>query len=99
MKKNITPLQDALDKITQLNGVEYLWRAEEYPNHHFSDDKQVGLIAQEVEPIIPDVVDQDSQGYRSIAYDALTPYLIEAIKEQQKEIELLRQHVKALQER
>jgi hypothetical protein len=99
LKKDITPLYNALDKITQLNGVEYLWRTEEYPNHQFSEDKQVGLIAQEVEPIIPEVVDQDSEGYRSIAYDALTPYLIEAIKEQQKEIDLLRQQVKALQEK
>ena len=52
----------------------------------FAIDRQIGLIAQDVESIIPEVVHTDSEGYKSLAYDKMVPVLIEAIKEQQREL-------------
>ena len=51
--------------------------------------RHLGLIAQEVETVVPEVVDTSDDGYKSINYDNLTGLLIEAIKEQQRQIEAL----------
>ena len=51
---------------------------------------QLGVIAQEVEAVVPEVVYTDDKGFKSVDYIKLTPVLIEAIKEQQKEIEELK---------
>ncbi len=88
-KKNIQNLQYPLDKIMRLRGVTYEMRADEFPLLHFSSGKQIGLIAQEVENIIPEIVSTNADGYKSVDYAKLVPLLIEAIKEQQKRIEAL----------
>ena len=84
LKKNIVPIESALDKVADMNGVTYNWRTEEYPNHGLSEDLQHGLIAQELEEIIPELVLTDSDGFKSIEYTHLVPVLIEAIKELKK---------------
>lgn len=86
LKKNIEPLTHCLDKILQLQGVEY--DRIDYEGH------ELGLIAQEVEKVIPQVI-HDSE-YKSIAYTSLIPVLIEAIKEQQQQIEDLKRSVQEL---
>jgi len=48
-KKDITPIQDSLEKVTQLQGVNYYWRDQEFLGQHFTTDKQIGLIAQDTE--------------------------------------------------
>lgn len=80
-KKQITTLTSSLDKVTSLRGVSYYWRTDEFPDHNFPNDKQIGLIAQEVEKVYPEVVLTDDKGYKSIDYSHLTPALIEAVKE------------------
>jgi hypothetical protein len=84
LKTNITPIPSALSKIESLQGVYYNWNREKYPERNFSDEKQIGLIAQDVEKVIPEVVHTDAEGYKSMSYDKLTAVLIEAVKEQQK---------------
>lgn len=86
LKKNIEPLTHCLDKILQLQGVEY--DRIDYEGH------ELGLIAQEVEQIIPSVV--HTAEHKSIAYTSLIPVLIEAIKEQQQQIEDLKRSVQEL---
>tara|TARA_B110000902_G_scaffold221095_2_gene256429 strand:- start:313 stop:846 length:534 start_codon:yes stop_codon:yes gene_type:complete len=88
-KKDIVPIGDALGKTLQLRGVYYNWRTEEFPEHKFDTEKTIGVIAQEVEKIIPEVVHTDNteEGFKTVSYDKLTPLLIEAIKEQQVIIE------------
>ena len=86
-KKNITTLDSALYKVQQLRGVSYDWRKDEFPNKHFSDGKQIGVIAQEVEAIVPELVKTDADGYKAVEYANLVAYLIEAIKTQQKLID------------
>lgn len=88
-KKNITPIKNALAKITALQGVNYDWKVAEFPTYEFGEQRQIGFIAQQVEKIFPEVVITDVDGYKSMAYDKLTAALVEAIKEQQKMIEQL----------
>jgi hypothetical protein len=85
-KRNIQPLQQSLDKVTHLTGVSYEWKAEEYRGRGFEEGRQIGLIAQEVEKVVPELVHTDGKGYKAVAYDKLVSVLIEAVKEQQKEI-------------
>jgi len=89
-KKNITPIKDSLQKIIQLKGVKYEWKQEEYPEKDFSEGKQIGLIAQDVEPVIPEIVHTDSEGFKSVSYDKLTVLLIEAVKELKAENKILK---------
>jgi len=92
-KKNIEPLRNSIDKIEQLDGVSYELRKEEFPEKNFSNRKQIGLIAQDVEKVLPELVRTDSKGYKSVAYQNMVPVLIEAIKEQQDEIEDLNDRI------
>ena len=95
-KKNITPIASALDKVLSLDGVYYDWKQDDFPEKGFSDAKQIGFIAQEMEQVVPELVLTDTEGYKSVNYAAMTVVLVEAIKEQQKMIELLRAEVAAL---
>jgi len=86
-KKNITPIQTPLQKATQLEGINYEWRLEEYPEKNFPKGKQIGMIAQDVEKVIPEIVHTDNEGMKSISYDKITAVLVEAIKELKNENE------------
>lgn len=86
LKKDITPLHDSLLKILQLRGVNYYFRSDSKFGE-MAKDKQLGVIAQEVEPIVPEVISKDSDGYESVDYGKLSALLIEGMKEQQKQLE------------
>jgi len=81
LKKNIEVIPDALDKVSQIRGVTYE-RIDE-------DLRQAGVIAQEVETVLPEVVSTNEEGIKSVAYGNLVGLLIEAIKEQQERINRL----------
>lgn len=91
-KKNIKPLENSLEKIAKLKGHTYQWRQEEFPDKKFKSGTDMGLIAQEVEKVYPEVVytADDEMKSKSIDYSRLVPALIEAIKELQKEVEELK---------
>jgi hypothetical protein len=95
-KINIRPVTNALDKIKALRGVYFNWNQNEYPDKQFGSNVELGFIAQEVEKIIPEVVTKDKtkDEYRSIKYDKLVALLVEAIKEQQKQIDSLKVEMK-----
>ncbi|NTW33368.1 MAG: tail fiber domain-containing protein, partial [Bacteroidetes bacterium] len=80
----------------KLQGVTYYWKAKDFPDKNFTDDKQIGLIAQELEKVYPELVVTDKEGYKSVDYSKLTPILVEAIKEQQKEIKELKTLIEGL---
>jgi len=86
LKKDVQALEGSLEKIANLNGVSYNWCTEEYPEKGFSRDRQIGLIAQDVEKVLPELVRTDQDGKKSVSYDKLTAVLVEAIKAQQSEI-------------
>ncbi len=95
-KKNITPLENALDKVSQLQGVSYEWKVDEYPEKGFTEDTQIGLIAQDVEEVIPELVHTDNDGYKSVSYGKITAVLVEAVKELKAQNEELRAEIEAL---
>jgi len=109
-KKNIKPLESSLDKISNLKGVSYEWKTDEYPDVGMTEGKQIGLIAQEVEEVLPELVSEDKDGYKAVSYTKLTAVLVEAVKElkiqnqaqketlkkQQAEIQELRLMIEAL---
>ncbi|MBE0673170.1 MAG: tail fiber domain-containing protein [Bacteroidales bacterium] len=86
-KKEITPLAGSLDKILKVEGVSFEWRRSEYPDLNFPEGKQIGVIAQDIEMIFPELIHTDPSGYKSVSYEKLTPILVEAVREQQKIIE------------
>lgn len=97
-KTNIKSLNQSLDKVLALEGVNYTWNQEKFPHMGFSSDKQIGLIAQDVEKVFPELVETDEQGYKSVDYVSLTAVLIEAIKEQQETINTLAEKVNRITE-
>jgi len=76
LKQDIRPLKNSLEKIMQLEGVNYYWR-----DQSFDSSKQVGFIAQEVEKIFPEVVKTDSRGFKAMSYSQLVSPVVSAIKE------------------
>ncbi len=79
----------------QLRGVRFEWRQDDFPEKKFESGAQIGLIAQEVENVLPEVVSTDEDGFKSVAYQNITAVLIEALKEQQAQIEALRTEVES----
>ncbi|MCL4353979.1 tail fiber domain-containing protein [Patescibacteria group bacterium] len=77
-KTNVNPLLSSLDKVMKLNGVSFDWISSGIPS--------VGFIAQDVEKIIPEIVRTDGNGFKSMDYSKLTPFLVNAIHEQQEQI-------------
>jgi hypothetical protein len=95
-KKQISTLQHPLEKIMAISGVEYYMRANEFPEKHFDEKLQTGLIAQEVEKVLPQAVQTGRDGYKSVDYAKVVPLLVEAVKEQQKQIDELKAVVQRL---
>ena len=93
-KKNTTPIQDALFKIQQLQGIEFDWIPNE--KHHGYEGHDVGVIAQEVEKVLPEVVTTRDSGYMAVKYEKMIPLLIEGIKEQQIKIDELRKELEEI---
>ena len=89
-KTQIQTLTQSLDKILALNGVSYYWDKEKWPEKQFPETKQIGLIAQDVELIVPEIVSTDKNGYKAIAYDKLGPLLINAVQELKGQIDSLK---------
>lgn len=85
-KKNIEPIENSLDKISKLNGVTFDWRTDEFPDKKFKTTRDMGVIAQEVETVFPEVVATAPDGYKSVAYPSLIAPVIEAIKELNRRI-------------
>jgi hypothetical protein len=85
LKKNIKTVESALDKVIALRGVSFDWKE--------GGAKAIGLIAQEAEKVIPEIVSQDENGYFGIKYNNLIGVLVEAIKEQQEQINALKKQI------
>jgi hypothetical protein len=93
-KKDIQTLTNSLANIEKLRGVSYDWKQTEFPEKNFDAKHQIGLIAQELELVFPELVNTDAEGYKSVDYSKLVAVLIEAVKEQQTEISVLQNQMK-----
>jgi len=86
LKDNITPIENALEKVCKLGGYEFDWNSKQdvYEGH------DIGVIAQEVEAVFPELVTDRDNGFKAVKYEKLVPALIEAIKELKAEVESLK---------
>jgi len=96
LKENIKLIPDALDKVKEISGVTFDWR-DGFENVHNFKGNDVGVIAQDVEYVLPQIVQINKQhGYRGLKYERLTPLLIEAIKDLSKKVDNLEKEIKQL---
>jgi hypothetical protein len=86
LKENFESIPDALDLVKQLNSFYYTWKKDAGT----VKPRKIGFIAQEVEKVIPELVKTDSEGMKSVDYVSVVPFLVEAIKHQQKQIDELK---------
>lgn len=84
-KQNISVITSPLEKLKQLRGVEYEMKTDEFNRFHFTKGRQMGLLAQNVEQVVPEAV-QEMNGYKGVDYARLVPLLIESIKELQQKV-------------
>lgn len=93
LKKNIAPLDNSLEKILQVGGYHYQW------NEDYRDQSlQTGLLAQQVETAMPELVSTSAEGVKSVNYSGMIPYLVEAMKELSAELQAQKASNKKLQE-
>jgi len=88
LKENITPIPNALSKVQLISGNTYDWK-EGFDNIHPHKGNDVGVIAQEIEKVLPQVVINRDNGYKAVDYEKIVPLLIEAIKELSDKIDRL----------
>jgi hypothetical protein len=107
LKTNIKPIENPLDKVKSLNGFTYNWndKAKSLANYD-TEESLVGVFAQEIQEVLPEAVklapfDNDMTGnsisgenYLTVQYEKIVPLLIEAIKDQQKQIDELKSKIK-----
>jgi hypothetical protein len=87
LKKNIKPLENSLEKISKINGVNYEWKINSVPD--------VGVIAQEVREVLPEAVYNTSNEFLGVTYVKLIPLLIESVKELKQQVEDLKRQLEA----
>ena len=97
LKKNIVPIENALGKLLQLQGINYEWNDTEtgYPR---PVGIQAGFTAQNVQQVFPAMVSTDAQGYLQTAYGTYDPLIVEAIRELKAENDLLKKELAGIKE-
>lgn len=103
LKRNVKPIESVSEKIERVKGVYFEFKAHEFPDRNLPAGRHIGVIAQDVETVFPELVTTDSEGMKAVAYPQLTAVLIEAakaqnarIREQQERIDELSAEVEAL---
>jgi len=87
-KENITPIENPIEKIRKISGNTYDWKADLKDVHGY-EGNDVGVIAQEIEEVLPQIVTTRENGYKAVKYEKLVALLIEGIKAQQNQIDSL----------
>jgi hypothetical protein len=87
LKTNLIKIDSALNKVTQISGYHFEWKDMDEAPHQ---GKDIGVIAQEIEKVLPEIVSERDTGYKAVNYQKLTALLIEAVKELKEEIDELK---------
>ena len=95
LKENINPISNALDKVSQLGGYNFDWKDSHLESrggvdNMFVKKSDVGIIAQEVQKVLPEAVGKREDGTLGVRYELLVPLLVESIKELKEEIQSLK---------
>jgi len=91
LKKDIAPIDDSMEKIRKLQGVYFKWRKDSV--------RACGFIAQDVEKVVPELVDTNEEGMKSVQYGNITAILVEALKEQDDTIKQQQNRIENLEDR
>ena len=97
-KRNIRTLSGALDSTLLLRGVRHDWRRDEFENRSFPETESIGFIAQEVEEVFPELVETESDGYKKVKYAKVTALLVEAMRQQQEQIDAQSEEIALLRQ-
>jgi len=81
-KENITSLVDSINVVNRINPVSFTWKD--------NGNKAFGVIAQEIEEVLPELVSTNSEGVKSVSYTQIIPFLVQVIQEQHKEIQKIK---------
>lgn len=90
LKDNLKPIADPMEKINKISGYEFDWNDKQ--KTHTGHD--VGVVAQEIEQVLPEVVTEREDGLKAVRYEKLVPLLIESIKELSAKVEKLESQLK-----
>ena len=96
-KKDIMPFGPLLRPLAALQPVHYFWRAAEFPSQNFGEGRSYGLIAQDVEQVLPELVVTGADGFKTVDYSKLPLLTIQAVKELNAENDALKQRVSELE--
>jgi len=96
LKENIEPIKSPLQKLRDVNGVSFTWKQEGNENRGFPGGRHLGVVAQDVQKVFPEVVQDGPEGEKAVAYSELIPILIEAMKEQQNLIDAQQKDIQEL---
>jgi hypothetical protein len=107
LKDNITEITNVLERTRQIEGVKFVW---DYDNPKLKNNKSIsvpiafqgnaiGVIAQQIENILPEIVFTDEDGYKSVQYGLLVSFGVGSVKEQQKRIEEIYNRINYLKEK
>ena len=98
LKTNIQSVGNSLSKISELRGVRYEFNQTYARRGGTETGSKIGFVAQEVQKVFPELVHQDDDGYFAVDYVSMIPILVEAIKQQNSELEELRTKLQAMEE-
>ena len=91
LKSNIAPIVNPLERLLSVRGVSFAWNIDAHPELHLETGRDYGVLAQELVSVFPELVASDPEtGFLTVDYDGLIPVLIEAIREQQSQLDALR---------
>jgi hypothetical protein len=96
-KTEIGGIECALERLLGLRGVSFKWRREEYADRGFPEGEHFGVIAQDAEGVLPQIVKDGPDGEKSVAYAEIIPVLIESIRELKAENDALKGRIAALE--
>ena len=94
LKDNLIPIGNATEKLTSITGYEFDWNDKQ----NTFEGHDIGVVAQEVEKVLPEIVTTRDNGYKAVKYEKLTALLIQGFKEQQNQIEELKNEILILKE-
>lgn len=101
LKRDVTPIGDALEKLKSIKGIFYRWNDKADTADHILDKetRRIGVLAQDVQKVFPEAVQEGENGYLMVSLEALIPALIESVKELDAQNQSLRSKVDDLETR
>ena len=98
-KRDVTPFPKILDRLVRLQPVHFYWRTTEYPEKAFGESRSFGLVAQDVEQVLPELVTEDEKGFKAIRYNKLPLLILQGLKDLKADNDSLRRENGTLKQR